>query len=116
MTQSNGRNGSLGLVSKGVALEKGAWEVVAANGNAATIIVGKSSKVENKFDPDDSSAKNFSDSSVEELHSDSNSSIEARRLNASTTTFLSATPLRKSPVARHPLPRLKQLISRTLPR
>ncbi|PKI59907.1 hypothetical protein CRG98_019680 [Punica granatum] len=63
-----------------------------------------------------SSAKNSSNSSVEELHSDSDSSIEARRLNASTTSFLSATPLRKCPVARHQLPRLKQLIFGALPR
>ncbi|PKI49780.1 hypothetical protein CRG98_029829 [Punica granatum] len=62
------------------------------------------------------SIRSNSDSSVEELHSDSDSSIEAQRLNASMMPFHSATPLRESKVARHPLPHLKQLISRALPR
>ncbi|PKI58114.1 hypothetical protein CRG98_021493 [Punica granatum] len=64
---------------------------------------------------EEASAKNSSDSSVEELHSDSDSSIEAWLLNASTMPVFSATPLRECPVARHPLPCLKQLISRALP-
>ncbi|PKI45775.1 hypothetical protein CRG98_033782 [Punica granatum] len=65
---------------------------------------------------EEASAKNSSGSSVEELHSDNDSSIEARCLNSSTTPFHSATPLHESKVAHHSLPRLKQLISRAPPR
>ncbi|PKI79051.1 hypothetical protein CRG98_000532 [Punica granatum] len=50
-----------------------------------------------------------------ELCDFSASSIEARRLNASTTPFQSANPVRESKFACHPLPRLKQLISRAPP-
>ncbi|OWM74762.1 hypothetical protein CDL15_Pgr004529 [Punica granatum] len=51
-----------------------------------------------------------------ELRYFSASSIEARRLNASTTPFQSETPVCESKFACHSLPRLKHPISRALPR